>query len=93
MAVWSWIKKWQVESSSNPNTFWTVSFSDNGEWGCGCPVWKYKRKICHHIIHIINNIKSGKIKVVTDSAITVRAFDTLFAQSVARLIVEGKVKL
>ena len=47
-----WIKKWQVQGSKNP---WTVSLSDTGEYGCSCPVWKFRRRQCHHIEHVKDN--------------------------------------
>jgi len=43
-----WIKKWKVLRSSGDG-FWTVSLSDEGTWGCSCPVWKFRRQECHHI--------------------------------------------
>jgi hypothetical protein len=45
-----WIDKWEVPSSSSNRTY-VVSVSDNGEWGCSCPSWKFHRRICKHIQH------------------------------------------
>ena len=43
-----WIRKWSVPRSTGEG-FWTVSEASNGEWGCSCPAWKFKREQCHHI--------------------------------------------
>lgn len=42
-----WTKKWKVPGS-NGNT-WTVAVKASSEYGCSCPVWKFKRQECHHI--------------------------------------------
>ena len=46
-----WIKKWIVESESS-NKKYTVSLSDENTWGCSCPVWKFRRQECKHIIRV-----------------------------------------
>ncbi|MBA7647677.1 hypothetical protein ES703_55455 [subsurface metagenome] len=43
-----WIKKWNVESESG-NGSYVVSLSEKNEWGCSCPVWKFRRQECKHI--------------------------------------------
>jgi len=43
-----WKKKWKVPKSSGDG-YWTVSVSEDGKWGCSCPVWIYRRRECHHI--------------------------------------------
>jgi len=43
-----WIKKWNIESESG-NGNYVVSLSDENEWGCSCPVWKFRRQECKHI--------------------------------------------
>jgi hypothetical protein len=48
-----WIKKWQVNGSNGH--VWTVSKSKTGEWGCSCPVWKFRRQECHHILSVKDN--------------------------------------
>jgi hypothetical protein len=45
-----WVKKWEVEGNSG--SIWVVSVSDQNEWGCSCPVWKFRRQTCHHILDI-----------------------------------------
>ena len=46
-----WIAKWSVPGSK-PGVNWTVAVDNKGEFGCSCPVWKFKRKECKHIIRI-----------------------------------------
>ncbi len=53
-----WVKKWTVESWSMTrgrneyDRVYTVSLSFDGEWGCSCPRWKFKREECKHIREI-----------------------------------------
>lgn len=42
-----WIRKWQIDGSKGKT--WTVSEDADGNYGCSCPVWKFKRIQCHHI--------------------------------------------
>ena len=49
-----WVKRWCVPKSSGDGT-WTVAVDCLGNWGCSCPVWKFKRLECHHIILIKAN--------------------------------------
>lgn len=49
-----WIKKWRVPRSTGDGE-WVVSQADDGTWGCSCPVWKFRRAICHHIIAVQTN--------------------------------------
>jgi len=41
-----WVKRWEVQGT---NRTWIVALDKNGNWGCSCPVWVYKRQECHHI--------------------------------------------
>lgn len=45
-----WLKRWEVEGS-NGHT-WVVALDINGNYGCSCPLWKFKRIVCHHINQI-----------------------------------------
>jgi hypothetical protein len=61
-----WVKQWKVsswKSSGNDLTpgAYTVSLSVDGEWGCSCPRWKFKREECKHIreIQAQENWKKG----------------------------------
>jgi len=47
-----WIKKWNVEGSNGKT--WIVSVDKDNEYGCSCPIWKFKRQECHHIKQIKN---------------------------------------
>lgn len=43
-----WVKRWEVPKSSGDGD-WIVAIDKNGDYGCSCPVWKFKRQECHHI--------------------------------------------
>lgn len=45
-----WIKRWDVVGS-NDNA-WRVAVDKNGNYGCSCPRWKFKREQCKHIQYI-----------------------------------------
>jgi hypothetical protein len=44
-----YIKQWQVQSHSDPSTYYTVSLAQDGHWECSCPQWIFRRKECKHI--------------------------------------------
>jgi hypothetical protein len=48
-----WVKRWKVPGS-NGNT-WTVAIDKEGNYGCSCPRWKFKREQCHHV----EDVKAG----------------------------------
>lgn len=54
-----WIKRWKVPKSSGDG-FWTVAVDKDGNYGCSCPVWKFRRQECHHIILVKNG--GGELK-------------------------------
>ena len=56
------IKKWKVKSSSG-NGYYVVAIDEDGNYDCSCPVWKFKRKECHHIIKVKQS-GSEKIKII-----------------------------
>jgi hypothetical protein len=56
-----WLKKWNVNSHSSDKVY-VVSESENGEWGCSCPVWKFRRLECKHIKEIRSNLNRDKSK-------------------------------
>jgi len=37
-----WKQRWYVSS-------YTVSMDENGNFGCSCPHWKFRREECKHI--------------------------------------------
>ena len=43
-----WIKRFKVQSSSG-NGDYIVAIDREGNYGCSCPVWKFRRQECHHI--------------------------------------------
>lgn len=43
-----WVKRWNIPKSTGEG-FWTVAVTADGEWGCSCPQWKFKRIECKHI--------------------------------------------
>ena len=45
-----WVKKWEVNGSNDE--IWVVSQDREGNFGCSCPVWKFKRHECKHIQEI-----------------------------------------
>lgn len=44
-----WKTRWKVPSESDPDKEYTVAQDAEGEYGCSCPVWKFKRRECKHI--------------------------------------------
>ena len=44
-----WVRKIKVPASTE-GQFWTVAQDAEGNWGCSCPVWKFSRKKCKHIL-------------------------------------------
>ena len=42
-----WIRTWEIDGSKGKT--WRVSEDRDGNYGCSCPVWKFKRIQCHHI--------------------------------------------
>lgn len=47
-----WVKRWKVQGTDNE---WTVAVDKNGNYGCSCPVWKFRRQECHHIKQVKMN--------------------------------------
>lgn len=48
-----WVKRWEVIGSDDHH--WIVAQDKDGNWGCSCPRWKFKREECHHIQWIKGN--------------------------------------
>lgn len=51
-----WVENWEVQSESNPEKFYTVSRAVNGEFGCSCPQWVYRKKTCKHIQGVVKSV-------------------------------------
>ena len=81
-----WIKKWKVPSSSGNGT-WTVSLSDEGTWGCSCPVWKFRRQECHHIKLVKNGGGSPEEEVKKPEYVLAQVRKPTFDQENNRLLV------
>lgn len=54
-----WAKRWNVEKSTGEG-YWVVAVTGDGEWGCSCPQWKFRRKECKHIVNIKYDYLAGK---------------------------------
>lgn len=55
--------QWEVESSSTPGTYYTISQTHSGEWQCDCAAWKFTkghRKDCKHIKEVKAAQASGQ---------------------------------
>jgi hypothetical protein len=48
-----WENSWQVQSESDKNKFYTVSRSSDGTFGCSCPHWIFRKKMCKHIRGVV----------------------------------------
>ena len=48
-----WLRRCNV-AESNGHT-WVVAIDKEGKYGCSCPVWKFKREECHHILQVKTN--------------------------------------
>ena len=57
-----WINRWKIESYSESGKYYTVAENDVGEFGCDCPIWKYKRRECHHIRQVKRGLADGTLK-------------------------------
>ena len=53
-----WLRKWKVSGSDGKD--WIVSQDKEGNFGCSCPVWRYKRQECKHIQEIKTELKYMK---------------------------------
>jgi len=83
-----WVKKWDVESRNSGKPY-VVSISVDGEWGCSCPNWIFRRhkpdyKECDHIT-------DTKIKINWDEGNTSNVMH-LVACRVEKLKAKGKTE-
>ena len=51
-----WVERWSVPSKSNPNLSYVVAKNATGDFGCSCPVWKFHRRTCKHILQVQNQL-------------------------------------
>lgn len=50
-----WVTTYQLIGSNNEK--YTVSIDADGNYGCSCPAWKFKKQECKHIIKIKENLQ------------------------------------
>lgn len=43
----TWGQRWSIEGTRGD--VYTVAIDGNGEYGCSCPAWKFRRQECRHI--------------------------------------------
>ena len=58
-----WIKRWDVPGSNGKA--WRVAVDKDGNYGCSCPRWKFKREECHHILLVKQN-QGKEVKNLTE---------------------------
>jgi len=58
-----WIRRFKVTSSSG-NGNYIVAIDKEGNYGCSCPVWKFRRQECHHIKQI-KLLGGSEVKTIT----------------------------
>jgi len=74
-----WIRRWQIDGSKGK--VWVVSEDRNGDFGCSCPVWKFRRIQCHHIKAVqagaskLRFAITGKATIVEMSNFTIPKYD------------------
>jgi hypothetical protein len=51
-----WIKRWEIQSHSDPDKTYTVALAEDGSYGCSCPQWKFRRRQCRHIAEVQCNV-------------------------------------
>lgn len=46
-----WVgQRWYIEGTRGDT--YTIAIDENGEYGCSCPAWKFRRQECRHIKEI-----------------------------------------
>ena len=63
-----WIERIPVDSETSDATY-IVGISDEGEYGCSCPHWKFRRQECKHI----RSVRTGAMKRLTAAATSLSA--------------------
>ena len=53
-----WVRSWEIQGSKGET--WVVSQDREGNFGCSCPVWKFKRSECKHIQEIKGQLEYRK---------------------------------
>ena len=77
-----WTRRFKVKSSSG-NGYYIVAIDKEGNYGCSCPVWKFRRQECHHI---------KQIKLLGGSeAETIKKPEYVFAKVLEPKLKDGKI--
>lgn len=58
----NYVQQWTVQSKSSSSRFYKVSVTDQGEWECDCPAWKFRspRVDCKHITEIKGRVPESE---------------------------------
>lgn len=74
-----WIARWEAPSNSNPDLSYTVAVTIADEWGCTCPHWIYRRKLCKHIKAVVAHIRNPDLPttILEGEYITEAGFETI----------------
>lgn len=57
-----WKTRWKVPSESDLDKTYTVAQDAEEEYGCSCPVWKFRRQECKHI----QAVKDGEYNPINE---------------------------
>ena len=57
-----WIERIPVDSETSDATY-VVGISDEGEYGCSCPHWRFRRQPCKHIAKVKAEMTSAEAVV------------------------------
>lgn len=52
-----WQHRWYVPSESDPAKEYVVALSQDGKWGCTCPVYRFRKMACKHIQAVAADMK------------------------------------
>lgn len=58
-----WVRRWDVPSASDADTTYVVAIDAEGNYGCSCPRWKFRRLECHHIAEVKAGIHAPRGKI------------------------------
>lgn len=72
-----WVERWNVVSTSSGNTY-TVAKDRDGNFGCSCPRWKFKREECKHIAQIKSALQQKAVARATPVVTEERKKDTWY---------------
>lgn len=65
-----WVKRWKVPSESDASKTYTVAEDTEGNYGCSCPVWKFRRQECKHIARVLREMpEPGELREMDEPEI------------------------